>query len=359
MKKTVLTTALLFYFIILNSQNSYYLNIYFSYNSTQITEKSFNDLDSLISEEFVFSNVSNLVLESFYNSEVDLIEARIEAVKEILDFNAVKIDKIVHHNENRRLYFDDSSIKNWNFIRLKFKKEVNKNQQTPPFSLFEDFEENTVSANSSTTIFLKKGTIVDVPSNAFVNSNGEIVNDEVIVRTHEILDLEAAILSNLSTNIGDKYLESRGMITIDAFDNNGEKLRLAEGKSLSIKIPISKAIEDSDFKIYRGSLKDGVYDWILDPIELKKANKSNFKRYLWQKASNEELAEIEEMRTEIIRGWKERGKKSKSIRQTLKRYKSNYKKRHKKNKERKSRKTKSDRDFEKNHKNYGFGECQI
>jgi len=62
-------------------------------------------------------------------------------------------------------------------------------------------------------------------------------------------------LNNVTTNYRNQYLQSRGMIAVDASDTNGELLFLAEGKSIEVNLPTGQALEEG-FQIFEGKEND-------------------------------------------------------------------------------------------------------
>lgn len=349
MKNSLLIVLLLTSLSPLIGQSSNYLDIYFSENTSEIEEQSLEALEQLTNDIFSSHIIENLVLESFPKSDKLLIGDRTEILREELLFNGHKVNRLIHYKKLEHLYFDHAAVKNWNFIRIRYDfYSVNK-KQSFAFSKENRYEKATIETNKETTLYLKKGCIVDIPPNAFVDSNGELVTENVIVETLEVLDFQDAILNNVTTNIGEHFLESRGMISIEAYSMAGEKLSLAKDKSLSIQIPKNSKVENAteNFSIYKGLLVEGSYDWILDTVSLGTSSRTIRKLYHWEKATDDERASIASQRMEIIKKWEDKGTKKRAIRKRINRYKHNYKKRHRKYKERKYKSTKSDRDYEK------------
>lgn len=82
----------------------------------------------------------------------------------------------------------------------------------------------------------KYGTVILVPENAFVDANGNVINQEVTLEIIEALTMQDIVAYNLSTMSNGRALESGGMIYIQP-KLNGKNVNLADGKSLHIEIP--------------------------------------------------------------------------------------------------------------------------
>ena len=353
MNKTVLTLLLLLFSINSKAQESSFLDVFLPEDSSTLTDTSTDDFYTFIENKLKKYKAVEITVETFPNTSRNLSKERIAVIKDILNFNGLKIKKIVYYTEMKHLYFDEASISNWNFLRVKFnnQKSIDKlihlNSNPSNFVDFNEIEENEITNDQPISLLLGKGTIIDIPENCFANELGELVTGKIKIETLEIFDVEDAIFNNVTTNIGDQFLESRGMVKIEAFDKVGNKLKLLPGKNISISIPILENSVEDNFKVYNGQLREGVYDWILNDTELETTEKIKSRRFRWEKISEEEQNEIKKEREFIIASWKEKGISSKSIRKRLKRFRKNFKRRHKRGKNKSSIYTKSNRDYEK------------
>lgn len=115
--------------------------------------------------------------------------------------------------------------------------------------LFKDDKSYSVSGTAGGTVSLSAGSTIIFPANAFVSSTGSPYTGTVKITAHEIQtgfsdfgriipggDLMAIDSANEST-----LLLSYGMVGAKLYDQAGNELMLAPGKSAQIKMPINPA----------------------------------------------------------------------------------------------------------------------
>ncbi|MCX6183293.1 MAG: hypothetical protein NT150_15375 [Bacteroidetes bacterium] len=124
-----------------------------------------------------------------------------------------------------------------------------------------------MDAAKSTTIEGKEGTLIIVPSNAFVDDNNQVVQGEVVVELVEALNLEDMILYNLGTTSNGTPLESGGMLHIRAVSNNKE-VKINPARPLYIEIPTNE-IKDGMMAFEGKVQENGKLNWE-NPKALKK-----------------------------------------------------------------------------------------
>jgi hypothetical protein len=145
---------------------------------------------------------------------------------------------------------------------------------TPKFHPNDPFQETIVPSQNfeidtkgDNVIEGKNGTIVVIPKECFMNSNGETVSGKVKIELAEALSLDQMLFSNLTTTANDKLLETDGMIYINA-SANGEQLTVDNNNPIYIEIPTTK--RKSGMMAYKGVRdENGNMDWT-DPKELEK-----------------------------------------------------------------------------------------
>jgi hypothetical protein len=95
---------------------------------------------------------------------------------------------------------------------------------------------NSINVLKPNVIVGPLGTEVLIPENAFVTEDGKPVTGEVVINFSEYINKSDLILSNLPTVSNGRMLETGGVIFLEAL-SNGEKLKLAQGKSVLVNFP--------------------------------------------------------------------------------------------------------------------------
>jgi hypothetical protein len=95
----------------------------------------------------------------------------------------------------------------------------------------------TIDPTKDNTLTCKEGTVIKIPANILVNAKGQLTTGEISFIVQEYYrydDLAAGSLEQLNENKKGK-IATAGMVKFDAFQND-EKLTIAQGKSLQIKM---------------------------------------------------------------------------------------------------------------------------
>ena len=116
------------------------------------------------------------------------------------------------------------------------------------------------------TIEGKEGTLIIVPSNAFVDEQNKVVTGEVKFELVEALKLEDMVLYNLGTSSNGKALGTGGMLHFD-FTAAGKKVSVDPKRLLYVMVPTAKVKEG--MMAFKGEVKDGKINWV-DPKPLRK-----------------------------------------------------------------------------------------
>jgi hypothetical protein len=122
--------------------------------------------------------------------------------------------------------------------------------------------EKTVKLKSAgqNRITTQNQTIIDIPADAFIDANGNNVNNQnVTIQIKEVNSTLDAIINQVYTTSGNELLESGGMIQMEAY-SNANKLELASDKEISIQMPVKK--NSNEMLVFEG-IKDenGAIDW--------------------------------------------------------------------------------------------------
>ncbi|MCX6195245.1 MAG: hypothetical protein NTY55_01165 [Flavobacteriia bacterium] len=114
-----------------------------------------------------------------------------------------------------------------------------------PYQKFE------IDPSQPNVLFSKMGTKINIPSNAFLDKDGNVIKDKVEVSFREFynpLDFYVAgIPMNYNDNGVDKVLESGGMVELTAKSNKDE---LFVNPSSKIKVDIKSWTKSKDFNLY-------------------------------------------------------------------------------------------------------------
>lgn len=133
-----------------------------------------------------------------------------------------------------------------------------------PFEGIEnDIHRLTFDVSKGGVLSLPNGTRISVPPDAFVNAEGAQVSGEVNLSYTEMQDMASILISGIPLNLGEgkdmDVMESAVMFDIRA-DQNGQPLRLAEGKSIGTTISSDKS--DSAYNLYRLNEQGGSWDYL-------------------------------------------------------------------------------------------------
>ncbi len=156
-------------------------------------------------------------------------------------------------------------------------KELIENEATsfamkPPISnVLIKYNEFEINPAKDTIIKHKSGAVIEIPKNAFLNANGDIITEDVNLKFRSFSNpLEiylAGIPMTAEINGEQMVYESAGMFEIKA-DKNGEKLYV--NKESKIKVTLESFENDTNFNTYDLEEETGV--WIetgKDEIQVK------------------------------------------------------------------------------------------
>lgn len=151
------------------------------------------------------------------------------------------------------------------------KKELISDGETVPFgylyttSFYEDNapkpQSYSFSTSKSNSFIGPKGTRVSIPQNAFVDANGNAVNGQFDFFMTEIFTVEDMIFSDKMTVSNGQLLSSGGELYVNA-QQNGQRLELAPGKSISIEVPTNNPTPQMAF--FGGVGSGSNFNWVPD-----------------------------------------------------------------------------------------------
>ncbi|OYU96571.1 MAG: hypothetical protein CFE21_09310 [Bacteroidetes bacterium B1(2017)] len=118
----------------------------------------------------------------------------------------------------------------------------------------------TIDSKQDNVVEGENGTVLVCPKGCFINTKGEIVEDNVTIELSEALSIEDMLLSNLTTSSEGKQLETDGMIYFNA-TSKGEQLGINEDNPIHIEIPTKE--KKAGMMAYKGTRDEkGNMNWI-------------------------------------------------------------------------------------------------
>jgi len=120
-------------------------------------------------------------------------------------------------------------------------------------------EKYLIESGSDTIIKGNSGTILRIYKNTFVDKNGQAVSGPVEIELKEALTPYDLIMGNLTTVSNGQWLQSGGMVYINA-TSNGQQLEIGKDKFIGAIILTDKV--QSDMQVYEGIEDSTGFNWI-------------------------------------------------------------------------------------------------
>lgn len=123
---------------------------------------------------------------------------------------------------------------------------------TPTFKTFDvPTSEFTVNANEGGKIEMENGTIINIPPKCFIDFDGNILEGDVVLKYREFHNPEDVIASGIpmkfKENGNDGYLATAGMIQLNGTNENGDEIKIAEGKNIDFELASYIETDNVDF----------------------------------------------------------------------------------------------------------------
>ena len=126
---------------------------------------------------------------------------------------------------------------------------------TPENSSIQTFEfDNTLEQ----TITLKKGTVITFPPNCFIDSEGNKIQGNVLLKAQEFYTIGEILLANLTTQTKNELLESAGMVKLSVFQSSS-KIQLTPNQAIQLKFPVKE--KKKDMQAFTGTWNDNRIIW--------------------------------------------------------------------------------------------------
>lgn len=156
----------------------------------------------------------------------------------------------------------------FSFLQCKPKPDlIVKNHQEDPFkNTITSSQYFKIDTKNDTVISGENGTTIVFQKGSFLDSDNNIVTDDVEIELTEALTIDEMILSNLTTISDGKLLETDGMIYFNA-TAKGKQLFVNPEKPVYVEIPTAN--RKSGMSVYKGLRdKNGNMNWV-NPIPIE------------------------------------------------------------------------------------------
>ncbi|MGB1243138.1 MAG: OmpA family protein, partial [Chitinophagales bacterium] len=263
-------------------------SVYFDKDKAELTIEAQNDLTSTLQSIFNLETYS-LKIEAHTDNDGSLTynqllsEKRANAVYSFLLLQGMNTQdlQIVAEGETNPAFSNQTKTGQQQnrrvdvfFVSKSAELQITKAPIQPKVETFEDLKRLTttnilqsfpINTAKEQKIEGRKGTILTIPPNAFVLEDGSELptHAKVEIELQEALDLEDMLLNNLSTQSGERFLETGGMVRIEA-NYQGEKLKLKSDKNIEVNVPKNgiSATKEKDMELFYGVAQEGnAMDW--------------------------------------------------------------------------------------------------
>ena len=112
---------------------------------------------------------------------------------------------------------------------------------------------------SDTVVLSQNGVLLSVPESAFL-LNGKAYKGPKVIQWQEVLDAATIVKGGLSTQSGDRLLETQGMFGLQAFTPNGTPLEVNPTIGVYVQVPVDEL--NAGMQLFEGKqTANGVIDW--------------------------------------------------------------------------------------------------
>lgn len=252
------TFLILFYLglfpTLLDAQNNAIL--LFENDAYQLSNSASAQLEQLYQSNLKTANTITLIGHTDNNGSDDynlllskkrVNEVKLELLKMGIDSSVVKIE---YRGEKSPLNGNNTELEKSANRRVDISwtsETTEKGSIKDLYTLLEREKQSfCINPNRDTTLYLEQGTIITIPAGTFA-SNG---NKCITFNTKEIYTFSDMILENLSTQSNGRMLETAGMVYTEAFDANGNAVKIELGKAITVMIP-TDTLRD-DMRLFNG-----------------------------------------------------------------------------------------------------------
>jgi hypothetical protein len=271
MRYYFLTLAFLFLFNLSFAQKLEKFVVYFDIDKYEIRSDAHAELKKL-NDLYQTNYIHQIKLSAHTDSDADdhynikLSKNRALVVENYLIDNKIKKSKILKDWSGEYKPIVDNS----NATNKQKNRRVEIEVIYEPFTdasqvlemISKDPEEFVLTNNETTKIAAKNGSIITIPSDAFVDKNGNpIPNTGVTFFVKESLTMGSAVIDQLTTHTSDgEVLESGGMIQLQA-SLNYEEVKIVPGVQLDLQLATNNGNLDR-MEVFEGtSNSNGLQIW--------------------------------------------------------------------------------------------------
>lgn len=123
-------------------------------------------------------------------------------------------------------------------------------------------QEYKIPADKDTVVTGESGTILSIEKNTFTDQKGNPITGKIKIELKECLTPLDIVLGNMTTTSNGRFLESGGMVYLNATSDN-QQLLMAANKSISVEVPTDSLLDN--MQLFEGELDSGGINWI-NPI---------------------------------------------------------------------------------------------
>ncbi|MGV3630332.1 MAG: c-type cytochrome [Bacteroidota bacterium] len=118
------------------------------------------------------------------------------------------------------------------------------------------------------TVFVSpNGVLLSVPKNAYL-LDGKAYNGKMLLQYQEAVNVQDIVKSGLSTQSGNKLLETQGMFSVQAFTPDKKRLDVNPQVGVYVQVPVNE-LKDGMMLFEGNKLQNGIIDW-QNPRKLQK-----------------------------------------------------------------------------------------
>lgn len=151
---------------------------------------------------------------------------------------------------------------------LKFERFFNRDPK--------EYQQNfSFNAAKGTVLEGEKGTVLQIPANCFVDSDGNVATGEISFLLQEAYSYSDMLFQNLSTVSDGKILETGGMLFIEAKDTAGNVLEIRNGAEITAAMA-GAAAKMPEMQTFEGVVDstDNSVNWVATNQQVRSANQN-------------------------------------------------------------------------------------
>ncbi len=138
--------------------------------------------------------------------------------------------------------------------------EQTENKISPPFKNVDvAYTENTIDPSTGGVIKLENGTRINLPKDAFINSDGKLVKSKVKIKYREFHNSAQILMSGIPMKFGNENFQTAGMFEIKGTTEKDIPVQIA--KEAAIRVEMASFTTGDEYSFYYFNEQEG--QWIL------------------------------------------------------------------------------------------------